>query len=36
MQILALTRPNMLHLLETLLDGMLSEKRSGDQAALGE
>jgi hypothetical protein len=30
MQILALSRPNMLHLVETLVDGMLSERRGDD------
>jgi hypothetical protein len=33
MQILALKRPNMLHVVETLLDGMLSEKRREDDRA---
>jgi hypothetical protein len=33
MQVLALKRPNMLHVVETLLDGMLSEKRREDDHA---
>jgi hypothetical protein len=33
MQILALKRPKMLHVVETLLDGMLSEKRRDDDRA---
>ena len=33
MQLLALRRPNMLHLLEHLLDGMLKESRRDDDHA---
>jgi hypothetical protein len=33
MQRLALRRPNMLHLIEHMLDGMLSDKRRGDDPA---
>jgi hypothetical protein len=32
MQVLALRRPHMLHLVEQLLDGMLSERRRDDRA----
>jgi hypothetical protein len=33
MQLLALRRPTMLHLVEHLLDGMLGERRSNDDPA---
>jgi hypothetical protein len=33
MQLLALTRPNMLHLLEYMLDGLLSDRRRDDDTA---
>ena len=33
MQLLALRRPNMLHLLEHMLDGMLSDRRRDDDSA---
>jgi hypothetical protein len=30
LQLLAIKRPNMLHVLETFIDGMLANRRSGD------
>jgi hypothetical protein len=33
MQLLALTRPHMLHLVEYMLDGLVSDRRRGDAPA---